>query len=159
VLVNVVENGRELNVYGIVLVKVVAPPRPRHEPDDDEQERESPTTTPTPTGSTGGTGVGGVGTGSTTGTSTPRPVQRPPSRRAPRSLVPAGEEVSGTLLASTTETPFVPAGGVARATSRSWVLRLPTGVWVTFGVLALLAVGWASESRHTLPFWRADRGK
>jgi hypothetical protein len=85
-------------------------------------------------------------------TPAPRPAARP-QRRPQRNLV------SGTLIASAPAA-ATPAGGAqaARAAvhgaTSDGPLHLPVGVWVGGGLALLLALGWALESRHTLPFWQ-----
>jgi hypothetical protein len=82
----------------------------------------------------------------------PRHTPRPPRR-------PRGDLVSGTLLASAPAA-ATPAAGTqaARAAvhdaASEGPLHLPIGVWVAIGLVLLLALGWALESRHTLPFWQ-----
>ncbi|MBS1868774.1 MAG: hypothetical protein JSS99_03840, partial [Actinobacteria bacterium] len=83
----------------------------------------------------------------------PRPAPTP--ARAPR-----GALVSGTLLASARPVAAPAAGAqaaraaVVRGAASDGPLHLPVGAWVAIGLLALLALGWALESRHTTPFWQ-----
>ena len=120
----------------------------------------------------GGTGGGGAsaGTGAASGEAggaapPPRtPARRPRARRhAPRQQIPRaprppqGTLVSGTLLASASATPL-PAGATERAgqggTPSDGPLRIPAIAWVAAGLVAILALGWALEARHTPPFWQ-----
>ncbi len=79
------------------------------------------------------------------------------SPTAPRTAPPPqGTLVSGTLLASADTLP-VSAGVVARlhgAAASNGHLHVPVGVWAALGFVALLALGWVLEARHTLPFWQ-----
>ena len=82
----------------------------------------------------------------------PRPSRDTPAR-------PRGDLVSGTLLASASAAVAPASGGpVARTAihgaAADGPLDIPVGAWVAFGLALLLAVGWALESRHTLPFWQ-----
>lgn len=87
---------------------------------------------------------------------TPMPTPRPhpePVRHAPR-----GQLVSGTLIAASSAA-AAPASGVRAAQAAGGAaadgpLHVPVGAWVALGLALLLAVGWALESRHTLPFWQ-----
>lgn len=128
-------------------------------------------------GGTGG-GAGGSGTGSPTtappaaAPSAPAPAATPPPaqpraqpRREPRARAPPpepeGELVDGYLLASTGGAPL-PDGGAARARSDTVVpaadvatpFDVPAIVWVLGGLAALVVLGWALESRTTLPYFK-----
>ena len=112
----------------------------------------------------GGTAVGGV---VTTGAQQPpaaRGLARRPAPAARRPPSPArrpqGTLVSGTLLAAASAAaapapgaPGAPAAPTAGAAAHG-PLHVPVGAWVAIGLAALLALGWALESRHTLPFWQ-----
>lgn len=103
--------------------------------------------------------TGGSAAHAAPGTSAPAPA-RPVVR--PRSA-PPGELVSGTLLdaasAAAVSDPAHPGAqaagaALARRVAADRPLRVPVGAWVALGLLALLGLGWALESRHTLPFWQ-----
>jgi hypothetical protein len=130
-------------------------------------------------GEGGGTSAGGVGSGGGAGApaSTPRsssalpaaaprraaaaPRPAPHRASAPR-RTPPGELVSGTLLASASAAAapvgVSPAASAASASAGGAAadgpLHVPVGVWAALGLVVLLALGWALESRHTLPFWQ-----
>lgn len=119
-----------------------------------------------------GTGVGGGGGGGVGAAAAPAaPSVSGPTNAAVPSLTPApervpaaprtppGKFVSGTLLASASAAAAPVSAGraasaaVHRATADG-PLHVPVGVWVAVGLVALVALGWALESRHTLPFWQ-----
>jgi len=129
----------------------------------------------------GGASGGGAGDGSPTGggggaaagaVTAALPVAAPtsaaaPSQPAPRHTTtqhrrPPAKLVSGTLLASASAAAALldaPATGRAasaavQGASADGPLHVPVGVWVAIGLVVLLALGWALESRHTLPFWQ-----
>jgi hypothetical protein len=121
------------------------------------------------TGGTGGAqGAGAGGTGAPTQappTAAPRPTgtaATAPLRRVPPPPLPArprGQLVSGTLIASASAALPLAGGVSAAATAPSTAspdrpLHVPIGAWVAIGLTALLGLGWALESRHTLPFWQ-----
>jgi len=132
-------------------------------------------------GGTDGNGTGGNGTGGGHGSGAPAaaPAAPAPSAAAPASVAappsaparrrapaprrtPPGELVSGTLLASASAAAAAPgapgasraASAAARGAAADGPLHVPVGVWIAVGLAALLALGWALESRHTLPFWQ-----
>ncbi len=96
--------------------------------------------------------------------SPPPPAPVPPARPAPQhapaaSVRPQGPLVSGTLIAAADAAAAPANAGSATATAARKAasdgpLRVPIGAWVAIGLAALLALGWALESRHTLPFWQ-----
>ncbi len=111
----------------------------------------------------GGTGsAGGAGTGGTAAPVRPTPptaatAPRRPALSAPRP--PRGQLVSGTLIASASAAPplaggAAPTGARASTATADRPLHVPIGAWVAIGLVALLGLGWALESRHTLPFWQ-----
>ncbi|MGN6188104.1 MAG: PKD domain-containing protein [Conexibacter sp.] len=89
----------------------------------------------------------------------PRPTPAHSDVPAPR-RTPPGKLVSGTLLASAGAA-AAPIGArpaavaAARGAAAKGPLHVPVGVWVAIGLVVLLALGWALESRHTLPFWQS----
>jgi hypothetical protein len=122
-------------------------------------------------GGGGGAGSGAVGEGTGGGTPSsagsaapspavvpPEPASAPRRARTPR-RAPRGDRVSGTLIASASAA-LASAGGAraahaaARGAASDGPLQLPVGAWVAAGLLALLALGWVLESRHTIPFWQ-----
>lgn len=168
--VNVVDaSGQTIGPAGVVNLHVApARMRPAHGAHGAGDGRDG--SAGTDTGSGGGTGAGsgtGAGTG---GSAVAAPAEVPPSARAasappaprhvpaPRSR-PRADLVSGTLIASASAA-ATPAGGAqaARAAvheaASDGPLHVPVGVWVAVGLVLLLALGWALESRHTLPFWQ-----
>ncbi|ADB52918.1 PKD domain-containing protein [Conexibacter woesei] len=134
-------------------------------------------------GTGSGTGTGGSGTGGGAGGSVtttppvaaptgPTPAATPPAtpppaqpRPQPRARAPppepAGETVDGYLLASADGAPL-PAGGAQRESPDKVVseadaatpLDIPAVVWVLGGLAALVMLGWALESRTTLPYFK-----
>lgn len=120
-------------------------------------------------GSGGGTGAGaggGAGSGApapAAPAAAPPPVTPPPAPPEPKpkpkpasAPEPQGELVSGTLLASATGAP-IPTGDDAPPAAEDEAtvpLDVPVGVWVAIGLIAVVAIGWTLESRHTLPFWQ-----
>jgi PKD domain-containing protein len=99
----------------------------------------------------------------------PAPVRPAPGRPAARPApAPAGEPVSGYLLASATDPPSSGGAGelpddapealaeLAREPKQAATngRSLPTVVWVAAGIVALLALGWALEGRRPLPHWQ-----
>lgn len=173
VLLNVVRGTTTIGNPDTVYVRVV---RPRKQPTNDAHRADE-----APNGGTGGsTGAGtgsatggGAGAGSGAGTGAP-PIaapapptasQSPPApQRAPAMpRTPPGKLVSGTLLASASAVAAPPgaeaagraaASAAARRAAADGPLHVPVGVWVGVGLVVLLALGWALESRHTLPFWQ-----
>jgi len=117
----------------------------------------------------GGTGAGGAGfaggavpghAASTPAAPVPRTIAAAPRRLSPRRLPPPqGRLVSGTLVASTSAALPLASGGRAAGAAPGGALargplHVPVGAWVAIGLAALLGLGWALESRHTLPFWQ-----
>jgi PKD domain len=180
VLLNVVRgDGSSVGAPDTADVHVV-PARQRRSDDarrSDESQQDAGATVGSGRGGaetgSGGTGTGG-GAGSPASAPVPYapPVAAPPTAAAPppapapvRRQAPAprrrtpGELVSGTLLASTSAA-AVPvdaapaASAAARGAAADGPLNVPVGVWVTIGLVVLVALGWALESRHTLPFWQ-----
>lgn len=89
-----------------------------------------------------------------------QPQPRAPPRRAQAPAEPEGETVTGYLLASADGQPL-PAGGSQRtdrqplvAEAASTPLEIPALAWVLAGLAALVVLGWALESRTTLPYFR-----
>ena len=174
VLLNVARGQTTIGDPAVVFVHV-ARARERHA----DPTRDSGTTaggasgrsgSPGASGGTGAGASGGVGTGTraeAAGTAGAEPSARSAApavraqRPAPtRARTPRGALVSGTLLVSASPV-AAPAGGaqtaraaVARRAASAGPLRLPVGAWVAIGLLALLALGWVLESRHTTPFWQ-----
>jgi len=164
VLLNVVRgDGTSVGTSDTVAIRVV---RPRERRADEAR----------PAGDGGG-GASGGGAGASTGggggavaSSPPAAAPAPatvvpdaspaPRRAAPvRRRTPPGKLVSGTLLASASAAAAPASGGraaatVARGAAGDGPLHVPVGVWVAIGLAVLLALGWALESRHTLPFWQ-----
>jgi hypothetical protein len=182
VLLNVVRgDGTSIGMPDTVNVRVVRPHERRR--DDARRSGEAQGGAGDGSGGSGaggsgsgGTGVGGdAGAGSAgAGAGAPASAPRSPSaplaavpptaaapRRAPHHTpatrrTPPGELVSGTLLASAS-TAAAPAGtsrAAARGAAADGPLHVPVGVWMAVGLVVLLALGWALESRHTLPFWQ-----
>lgn len=173
VQVNVVDaSGQTIGPAGVVPLRVVAlrqrPSHAAHRADEGRGGGSAP-------GGDGGGGNGAAQTGAGAGASdapvAPRtsapasPVvpQRTPVPRRPPHRTPPGELVSGTLLASASAAaapvPAVASGraaasAAARGAAADGPLHVPVGVWVAIGLVVLLALGWALESRHTLPFWQ-----
>jgi len=120
-----------------------------------------------PVGGTGasGSGPGGAGSGAA---AAPFRATAPAAAARPRTIAPApprrptalqGRLVSGTLIASASAAAppagaVAPAGATASTASPDRPLHVPVGAWVAVGLAALLGLGWALESRHTLPFWQ-----
>jgi hypothetical protein len=118
----------------------------------------------------GGSGAGGSGTGDAAAPAF-APVAPPPAHAPPAAVAPTprphpdpapraarGTLVSGTLIAAA-GVAAAPAGGVqaaraARGAAADGPFHVPVGAWVALGLVLLLALGWALESRHTLPFWQ-----
>lgn len=120
-------------------------------------------------GGLGGTGAAGTGSlpddlAPTTPVAPTPPIPSPPRSVVPRTTHeaapprPQGELVSGTLIASTQAVPTFAgdarAGSPSRGAAADGPLQIPVGVWMGIGLVALLALGWTLESRHTLPFWQ-----
>lgn len=179
VLLNVVRgDGSSVGVPATQNVRVV---RQRQRPSrdarrSDESQQDAGGTVGAGSGSAG-TGGGGTGTSEGAGSPASAPVPHappvavpgataPPSTSAPtRRQAPAprrtspGELVSGTLLASASAAAAPvdaapAAAAAARGATADGPLNVPVGVWIAAGLAALLALGWALESRHTLPFWQ-----
>jgi len=114
-------------------------------------------------GGGGGSGTAAGGTVAPVAPAPPAPSAAPrPAPEQPTAAPPAeprGELVSGTLLAAVGDSPASFAGGsrpgeTAQAAERDAPLDIPVGAWVAIGLAALLMLGWALESRHTVPFWQ-----
>ena len=183
VLLNVMRGGEAIGSPAVVLVRVARPPQERRSDGARRAgERRGGGDGSGASGGTGGgsgaggagAGAGGGGTGATGGGTTPAPVATPPPpaaaappplprpaprRASPPPAQPQGELVSGTLLASVSE-PAADADGPRAAVAahadeaREGPLDVPVGAWVAIGLVALVALGWTLESRHTLPFWQ-----
>ena len=178
VLLNVMRGGTSLGDPDSVVVRVVAPraarPHDAHRADGgsgDGGAGDGGTGAGTGGGGHGGS-AGGAGTGGA-GDVGAAPAYRPPAPAAPAPSHlpasshlqtppprPAGALVSGTLIASPSPV-AAPAGGVraaraavAKGAASDGPLHVPVGVWVAVGLAGLLALGWALESRHTIPFWQ-----
>ncbi|HEU4703171.1 MAG TPA: PKD domain-containing protein [Conexibacter sp.] len=162
VLLNVVRgDGTSIGDPDTVTVRVVRPRERR--PDDARDAGEAHD------GAGGGATAGGD-TGSVPSAPAPAvgaPSAAPAAGTAPappapeRPRTPPGKLVSGTLLASASAAAPLdaPAAGraasaAARGAATDGPLHVPVGVWAAVGLVALLALGWALESRHTLPFWQ-----
>jgi hypothetical protein len=166
VLVNVVEDGRQLDAYDVATVQVRASRRERRPHARRPRERrDRPAHEPAAGGPAAG-GPGGSGHGSV---ATPRrsaaagSARTSPRRRRPEPAPrPVGDHVEGTLLGSASATPPAAAAAAAAAlgkpdgTSSDSPLRVPMLVWDLIGIAAILALGWALEARYVSPFWRAD---
>jgi uncharacterized membrane protein YgcG len=177
VLLNVVRgDGTSIGAPDTVYVRVV-PARERR-PDDARGSEESQggagvggSGRSGSAGGIGGSGGGGSDSGTAQPAYTPAPTAPPavapptPSptvarpRLAPPRRTPPGELVSGTLIASASAAAAPidvgpAASTAARGAAADGPLHVPVGVWVAVGLVVLLALGWALESRHTLPFWQ-----
>ncbi|HEX7291938.1 MAG TPA: PKD domain-containing protein [Conexibacter sp.] len=170
VLLNVVRgDGTSIGAPDTVHIRVV---RARERRADDARGADESHGDGDGTGGAAGAGSGaGSGTGSgaappATSATPPAAVSpavapaTPPVRdRAPARRTPPGELVSGTLLASAGAAAApLDSGRAASAAARGAAAdgppHVPVGVWIAAGALALLALGWALESRHTIPFWQ-----
>jgi PKD domain len=145
----------------------VARPRERHA---DEAHPAGEAGGGAPGGASGtapATGAGGAAGGSAVTAAppvaAPTPAAAPPSPPVPRTpasrRTPPGTLVSGTLVAAASVADSVPEGApaadaAARRATADAPLHVPVGAWVAVGLVALLALGWALESRHTSPFWQ-----
>jgi uncharacterized membrane protein YgcG len=176
VLLNVVRgDGTSIGAPDTVNVRVVRPRERRRDEARGSDESQAGTGVGGSGGSGSGGGVGGTAGGSVGGGGgTAQPASPPaplaPARPAPpttstrrhpppRRRTPPGELVSGTLIASASATAApvdaVPAASAAaRGAAAEGPLHVPVGVWAAGGLIVLLALGWALESRHTLPFWQ-----
>ena len=175
VLLNVVRgDGTSIGAPDTVNVRVLRPRERRS--DDARRSGGAQDGTGTGEGSGGGTGSGGsagavAGGGSGGGVApaaTPPPAAAPtvlpaPQRAPAPRRAPPGELVSGTLLASASAAAALePGAGRAGSAGSAPAgnaaadrpLDVPVGVWAAAGLVVLVALGWALESRHTLPFWQ-----
>jgi PKD domain len=170
VLLNVVRgNGTSIGAPDTVNVRVVHPRERR--PDDARRSGESHDGAGSGTGGgSSGSAAGGASAGSGSGTGAVAPAAAPlraaapTAPPAPRSAqaprrTPPGELVSGTLLASASAAAAPvdaspAASAAARGAAADGPLHVPVGVWAAIGLVVLLALGWALESRHTVPFWQ-----
>lgn len=161
VLLNVVRGDRTSVGDPAVLDVRVARPRERHA---DEAHPAADAGGGRSGGGAGATIDGGAGIG-TPAAASPAPRAVTPAAAAPQPApatpgTPPGKLVSGTLLASASAAAAPrPASGRAasaavRRAAADGPLHVPVGVWAAVGLVGLLALGWALESRHTLPFWQ-----
>jgi hypothetical protein len=179
VILNVVRGADSVTSQPtIVRIRILAPRRERHAGGGARRSTESPPgglgaggTGSDPSAGHGG-GSGGAGTGASgngAGAPAPAPVPQlapqpasPPARSraaAPAPSRPRGQLVSGTLIAAASAAAVAPGGeraarAAAAGAASEGPLHVPVGVWVAIGLAALLGLGWALESRHTLPFWQ-----
>jgi hypothetical protein len=170
VLLNVVRgNGEAVGLPARVRVRIVRPANARRtdgarRSDESHDGAQGTGGSGTGVSGTGGTGGDEPGGGAPSRSAPATPPARAVPRAAPRSSParpegPRGELVTGTLLVAAAAPP--PTTGEADRQSASArddgggdPLDVPVGVWVATGLVALLALGWTSESRHTLPFWQ-----
>lgn len=130
------------------------------------------------TGGGTGSGSGGAGTTSPPASAptappapaapsppvTPPPAPRPRAEPRPRPRAratppaPAGESVTGYLLASAAGVPLAAGGGQSArarpAETDGDPLQIPAVAWVLFGIAGVVMLGWALESRTTLPYFK-----
>lgn len=188
--VTLIVNGTRFDGDGFMAVEVLVsqPPRVRGERrrdarkanrrnDEDASSTGGDGTTGTGsgsgTGAGGGSGAGTGGAGGTTGPvdptiapapappAPPAPQPDPSARRTPPApSEPAGETVTGYLLASADGAPLQ-VGGEQRATPQAIAsvqkgdpLAIPAIMWVLAGLAGVIVLGWALESRTTLPYFK-----